>query len=169
MDLRLARPDGEPPAPQILHAIAAASGLLGDERYQEEATALHRMMPICELDAREAFEFVCRLGLDTTFGGYNAFRLVRFGVEGFDHAGAIARGIRALKTWPEGFLDLQHEPEILDKEFYQGMRLTNWTPQMLWQTGIEHWLAKIPPERGKSIRAFVQAHPVVGHSLMKRS
>ena len=155
-DLRLVRPNGESPAPEILHAIAAASGLLGDERYQEEATALHRMMPMCELDARDAFEFVCRVGLDITFGGYNAFRLVGFGRNGNDHAGAIARGIQALGTWPDGFLDERQRP-------------TEWTPLMLWQTAIDGWLALLPPSRGKSIKAFVEGHPVVDLSAREGS
>lgn len=142
----LTRMSAVPVAPELLDGLAVAYGLLGDERFVEDARGALSLIPMRDLGPVDALEFIFRLGMDLVSGP----RRKMFSLE---HPGeldqpthvALHLGLASARDWPDAFLGA---PAVIARNRVP-WSATHWWK---WRAAVRRWLDRMPSGRGMAIR-----------------
>lgn len=135
-------PDGE------LVATAAMQGLLGDDRFREQAQRVRRLEPFADLAPASIVDFVARMGVDPAAPGSGFFSLQAKGKLGDAAHRTLHFGLQVAIGWPEAFHRALADMRDLQSE------LGSDEPRVAIHVG--RWLDKLASGQGRAIRTQLQ-------------
>ncbi|MBI5162837.1 MAG: TniQ family protein [Magnetospirillum sp.] len=122
------------PAEQV-QATKVIYGLLGEERFREEAERAKSMPPFADLAAEEIVDFMWRFGMEVVGTRPKIFSVEQPGEYAWEAHLALAAGLSAVESWPDGF------HEVLEKMRGQWGKVKA-------RTAVRRWLATLPMGHG---------------------
>lgn len=138
-------------ADEDIAPTAAVYGLLGDDRFRNEADQVRSMRPFVDLDGADIAEFLFRLGLERMGRKRKVFSSEDPGELAWEAHVVLRRGLEVLDPWPDAF-----------HEAIDAMR-RRWGPGegrslRMCAGAVERWLSGLPEGRGMEIRLAVEAY-----------
>lgn len=141
-------------APVAAHEIGGAravAGLLGDEKYGEEAAQVRALPPHLDLDDGEIIDFLYRVGIERVGGGgrTKVFSVEDLGKLAWSAHELFSMGLSACEDWPTAFY------EVLDAI---ASRISRSGPRRVVVMAVVRWLDGLQDGHGAAIRAAVAAY-----------
>jgi hypothetical protein len=141
----LTRMTAEPIPEADLRGTKVVHGLLGDERFVQDADHASSLEPFQDLDPGKIVEFLFRIGLELVAGRRKVFSLEQPGELAWEAHVALNCGLELAERWPGAFYDVL--------ELMRARTGGNPSVSLLKSVGtVERWLAKLPEDSGLAIR-----------------